>query len=68
MNLLLLSIFLLFAFYSINLTNKAGIPTIILFIILGMFSNRIGFEFYNLDLVSTLASYFLIVLSYLGLW
>lgn len=66
MNLLLLSVFLLFAFYSINLTNKAGIPTIILFIILGMFSNRIGFEFYNLDLVSTLASYFLIVLSFYG--
>ena len=66
MNLLILSTILLLAFISVNLSKKAGIPAIILFILLGMGSSYLGFGFGDLDLVSSLASYSLILLSFYG--
>lgn len=61
MNLLILSTILLLAFISVNLSKKTGIPVIILFIVLGMGSSYLGFGFVDLDLVSSLASYSLIL-------
>lgn len=66
MNLLIVSTILLLAFISVGLSKKAGIPAIILFIILGMGSSYLGIGFHDLDIVYNLASYSLILLSFYG--
>ncbi len=65
-NWLLLGVILLLALIAIRVSNKQGIPALLLFIVLGMIFSGLGFEFHNYEFADNYATFGLMVIIFYG--
>lgn len=66
MGLLLISIVLVLALFAINLSDKTGMPSLLLFLALGLVANFLGFDFTDFGFADTFASFSLIIIMFYG--
>ncbi|NLJ57975.1 MAG: potassium/proton antiporter [Tissierellia bacterium] len=66
MNYLIIGIILILALFAIRLSNKHGIPALLLFIVLGMVFGAIGFEFNDFEFADSFATVALMVIMFYG--
>lgn len=66
MNLILITLILLLAIFSIKISNKSGIPSLILFLFLGMIFSYLGFDFNDFNIVDKIATFSLMVIMFYG--
>lgn len=64
--LLIISIILLVALVAINISGRSGIPSLLLFLILGIFSNLLGMKFENYQISEKFASLALVIIIFYG--
>lgn len=66
MYLLLSSLILILALLAIRLSNRYGIPSLLLFIVLGMATTVLGFDFSDFVISEKVASFALIIIMFYG--
>lgn len=66
MILLLISIVLILALFAMNISSKSGIPSLLLFLSLGIICKLIGIDFVNYELGEHLSTFALIVIMFYG--
>lgn len=66
MILLFISVILILALFAINLSGKSGIPSLLLFLMLGIICNFLGIKFSNFDFADGFATFALIVIMFYG--
>lgn len=66
MDLLVITIILLLALIAIRLSHRSGIPALLLFIIIGMGFNLVGYEFSNYEISEKISTLCLIVIMFYG--
>lgn len=66
MNLLLVASVLFLAIFAIKISNKSGVPALLLFIILGMAFSFGGFEFKDYEFADNFATLALMVIIFQG--
>lgn len=64
MNLLLISLILLLAFFAISISSEIGVPSLIVFLMIGVFFNLRGFEFRDFDTAIDFATLALIIITF----
>lgn len=60
------AIILLFALLAIKLSNKSGLPSLLLFLGLGIFCSRLGFSFDNFPLSERFSTLALMIIIFYG--
>lgn len=66
MQYLIIGFIFLLALFAIHVSNKRGIPTLLLFIVLGMAFGATGFEFNNMEISYNFATLALMVIMFYG--
>lgn len=66
MNLLLISIILLLALIAINLSNKSGLPSLLLFLVLGILCSQLGIQFEDYYLAENFSTVALVMIMFYG--
>lgn len=66
MNYLIIGIIFILALIAIRVSNKHGIPALLLFIVLGMAFGAIGFEFEDFEFADNFATLSLMVIMFYG--
>jgi len=66
MNYLIIGIIFILALFAIRVSNKHGIPALLLFIVLGMVFGAIGFEFDDYEFADGFATLSLMVIMFYG--
>ncbi len=66
MNLLFITLVLLLALLAIKLSNRSGIPALLLFLVLGMLFNAVGIEFNDFEMADKISSLSLMVIMFYG--
>ncbi len=66
MNLLLITLILLLALFSIKISHKSGIPSLILFLFLGMGFSYFGIDFNDFHIVDKISTLSLMVIMFYG--
>ncbi|CDZ75189.1 NhaP-type Na+(K+)/H+ antiporter [Peptoniphilus sp. ING2-D1G] len=66
MELLFVAIVLILALFAINLSSKSGVPSLLLFLTLGIISGFLGVEFNNYEVGESFATFALIVIMFYG--
>lgn len=66
MNYLIIGVIFILALFAIRLSNKHGIPALLLFIVLGMAFGAIGFEFDDFKFADNFATLALMVVIFYG--
>lgn len=66
MGLLFISIILILALFAINLSSKSGVPSLLLFLALGILCNFIGIDFNDYAVVEGFSSLALVVIMFYG--
>ncbi len=66
MNYLVIGIIFILALFAIRLSNKHGIPALLLFIVLGMVFGAIGIEFEDYGIADNFATFALMVIMFYG--
>lgn len=66
MQYLIIGVIFILALFAIHVSNKRGIPTLLLFIIIGMAFGAIGFEFNNMEISYNIATLALMVIMFYG--
>lgn len=66
MNYLVIGIIFILALFAIRLSNKHGIPALLLFIVLGMVFGAIGIEFEDFGIADNFATFALMVIMFYG--
>lgn len=64
--MLFLAIILLLALLAINLSNRSGIPSLLLFLVLGIICNLVGVEFENYLLSENISTMALVMIIFYG--
>lgn len=64
--LLFIAVVLLLALLAINLSNKSGLPSLLLFLGLGIICSQIGFEFEDFEVSEKFSTVALIVIMFYG--
>lgn len=64
MDILLISLILIAAFFAIRLSSKIAIPSLMVFILVGLIFSYFGFEFKDLDQALDFASFSLVIISF----
>lgn len=66
MNYLMIGIIFILALFAIRVSNKHGIPALLLFIVLGMIFGAIGFDFDDFEFADNFATVALMVIMFYG--
>ena len=66
MQYLIIGIILILALFAIRISNKHGIPALLLFIVLGMVFGVIGFDFNDFEFADSFATVALMVIMFYG--
>lgn len=66
MDLLFVSLVLILALFAMNFSSKSGIPSLLLFLSLGIVSNFLGVEFNDYEIAEKFASLALVVIMFYG--
>lgn len=66
MNYLLIGFILILALFAIRFSNKYGVPSLLLFIVLGMTFGAVGIEFDNFLFADQFATLALMVIMFYG--
>lgn len=66
MDLLFISLVLILALFAMNLSSKSGIPSLLLFLSLGIMSNFLGIDFNDYGLAEKFSTLALIVIMFYG--
>ncbi|HHU70789.1 MAG TPA: potassium/proton antiporter, partial [Clostridiales bacterium] len=66
MQYLIIGVIFILALFAIHVSNKRGIPTLLLFIVLGMAFGAVGFEFNNMEISYNFATLALMVIMFYG--
>lgn len=66
MELLFVAVILILALFAMNLSSRSGIPSLLLFLTLGIACNFLGIDFSNYEIAERFASIALIVIMFYG--
>ncbi|WP_138159575.1 potassium/proton antiporter [Peptoniphilus catoniae] len=66
MGLLFIAIILIMALFAINLSDKSGIPSLLLFLTLGIICKLLGISFDNYELAEGVSTFALVVIMFYG--
>ena len=66
MNLLLITVILLLAMIATKISNKSGLPALLLFLILGVLFSALGYDFNNYKISENIATIALMIIIFYG--
>lgn len=66
MNLLLITVILLLAMIATKISNKSGLPALLLFLILGVLFSALGYDFNNYKISENIATIALMIIIFMG--
>lgn len=66
MNLLLITVVLLLAIIATKISNRSGLPALLLFLALGVFFSALGYDFNNFKVAENIATLSLMIIIFYG--
>lgn len=66
MNLLLITVILLLAMIATKISNKSGLPALLLFLALGVIFSALGYDFNNFKIAENIATIALMIIIFYG--
>ncbi|MDO5027766.1 MAG: potassium/proton antiporter [Bacillota bacterium] len=66
MDILIVAIILFLAIFAIKISNRSGIPSLLIFIVFGIIFSKFGFDFNNYEIADKFASLALMIIIFQG--